>query len=260
MNLIRKYFLLVAKRPVAYVFYAVLIFYFAARLIIGLSFNSENTGEEKTASLIVYILSFASFFVFVVVAWINDTVVRSKVTVLKLKQNEMGLLIYPEGTIETYERPVWAQPLIAVVEFPKEWNWRIKEGDELKIEISIAITVNEVICASVPILVTFIFSGSFNQKDLISVLNENYYVFKVHKVFNFGKLVKKKIADLNMGENHDLISQDALGYLQGKVVEEQLLCDIKGKIKFPDKLFDNVAKTDIEIGLPKFNFSKEWKD
>lgn len=260
MNLIQKYFLLVAKRPVAYVFWTVFTIFIVIRFGVGMYYDPTYPREKEMANTLNILLPFISLMVFIIVAWINDSIVRAKITVLKLESCEMGILIYPDKQIVIYDGPVWGKPFVATIRFPEKWNWKVRKGDAREIEVSIKIDVNDVIRATVPILIKFTFSGPFILDDLKNVLQANFYTGQNHSVFSISKAIKKIVFDLNKGVNHDLIKKDSLSYLTAKVKEEELISDISERIKFPEKLFINVAKTDIEVGLPKFSFEKEWND
>ena len=260
MNLLKKYFLLAAKHPVAYVFWVVIIIYTLIRLGVGVFYTPSDSIKKETLETAKNILLFASIMIFIVVAWINDSTIRAKITVLKLKSHEMVILTYPGKRIEIYDGPIWGKPFISVIRFPEKWNWKVKEGDVTEIEVPIRIKVNDVIQVMVPILIKFTFSGPFVLEDLERVLQANFYACQNNMIFSIQKQIKKVVFNLNNGVNHDLISEDALKYLTADVTEEQLISDISARIKFPDKLFINIKKTDIEISLPKFSFEKEWND
>lgn len=256
MNLLKKYFLLVAKWPVAYVFWTVFTIYVLARFGVGVYFDLTDPREKEMASLLKILLPFASFMVFVVFAWIHDNVVRFKITTMRLDRNEMGILIYSDKQIVTYNGPVWGKPFVGTIRFPEKWNWKVQKGDEREIEVSVTIEVTEVIHVAIPILIRFTFSGPFTLNDLENVLKANFYTRQNNTIFSITKKIRKVFFDLNNGINHDLISEDALRYLTADVTEEKLMSDISERIKFPEKLFVNVEQTKIEVGLPKFSFGK----
>lgn len=253
MNLIQRYFLLVARHPIWFVLRVVACIYIfvLCGMQIYLKYNPAGV------NLSVFYLSAVSFVIFVAVAYINEKVVRAKVTIAKLELNEMGVMLYPNNKVEIYEKPVWGKFPIHIVTFPKNWDWRTKKGDKKEVEIGIKIKISKTVLALVPTIIKFTFSGPFQPEDLRQQLQINFSPGLIKSSTNITRIISNQFRAFNNGASHDLIKGDLIDYLASTLSMQELTYAITRRISFPKNLFANVEKTEIEVLNPKFRFSKK---
>lgn len=258
MKLIQKYFLSVAKHPILFVFRTVACIYFLALCGISFYYKYSNTvGDIEATNLIIFYLFVISFVVFVAIAYINEKVVSTKITIAKLEPNEMGVMLYPDNKAEIYEKSVWGKYPINVVTFPKKWDWKTEKGNKKEVEIGIKIKINKTVLVLVPMIIKFTFSGPFQLDELRQKLQIDDSSCLNKMSSNIQELISQKFQEFNNGLSHDLIQGDLVNYLNSEVSMQGLTYSIMRRVSFPKNLFTNVEKTEIEVLDPKFRFSKK---
>lgn len=258
MELIKKYFLSVARHPIWYVFRTVVLIYVLA--LFGLKVYSELDPSGTNGAVInqiIFYLSVSSVVIFIALAYINEKVVSNKITIVSLEPNEMGLMLFMGNVTEIYEKPIWGKHPVNIITFPEKWDWRTKKGDKKEVIIGIKVKLDKKVSALVPMKIKFTFSGPFQIEELRQILQIDDSSCLNKTSMNIKELISEKFREFNNGLSHDLIQADLLAYLNSEVLMQTLTYSIMKRISFPKNLFANVEKTEIKVLNPKFRFAKK---
>lgn len=252
MKLLKKLCLFMAGSPLASAFFTVFIP--GAFWLIYFNFFCQSSGKD-----VAYYQENVAFgiiiglILFVILAVVNIKVIRPRITLVDLKENELALIHYPapRNEVEICRKSLWGRYLKTIIRFPSNWVAVVKKGDENYFHAGITIIINSNVRLFISVTFNFVFSGPFEAEDL-------YFKFmngRISDDVDVDKFMVETFSDLNLsGDTYLKMSQDARSYYSKNLSKRDFIDCISHTIKFP-KLFSNVAATGLTIEKVKFNYS-----
>lgn len=252
MKLLKKFYLFIVWAPMSAAFF--IVFIPSAFALLQFVIYCEKTDKENSYFRDHFFLGLIiAITLFVLLAFINYMVIKSKITKVSVKVNELTLIHYPApgNEVEIARRSVWGKYLKSIIKFPLNWGVNLHKGDENSFYMLITIIVNSEVRLFIPVTLNFIFSGPFKANDLRLKLMNGY----IHDEVDVDKFITEKFNSLNLsGETFSKMTQDAKSYYNKNMSKREFIDCMQHNIKFP-KLFSNVASTGVTIGKPRFNYS-----
>jgi hypothetical protein len=215
-------------------------------------FASIVFNEKSSANFYLYsglIIIYGVFVVLTVTLWL---IIKLKVTGFPDKKNRIIFLHAPGGG-EIYKSPQWKKIPYSIINFPNNWKEIIAAGKQKDANFFIETTANRndvLFIVYLPITIKFYFNGPLNISDLENLMLDGNNKNLKRRVINFEEYIKETFFSLNSGdEQSEKIYAAAKDWLSGKGSQVYLSKTAERVITFPDKLFSNVEKTEIKIGL-----------
>jgi hypothetical protein len=241
----KRYFLLIADELVPGTILTVVFFWIIVCSSAGIIISRHTEMKD-----VLWLVSFGlSIFLTILILFVNRYVVRNKITIINLWENQIGLLYYTGkgNEIIFYEKPVWGKFSYSIIQLPK--NWGTSESKVKFLWKHEGISNRMVI---VPVTINFYFSGQFKAQDYGNFLpiqlsaNTIDLATEIEKIFLdsvFSKRTK--------------IFTDLQNYLEDRITPKAFMDNLLDSCeKFPKKMFSNSKKIIIKLGNPEIAFER----
>ena len=190
--------------------------------------------------------------VFVILTSMVWLIIKLKITGFATKKNRIIFLHEPGGG-EIYKSPQWKKIPYSIIKLPDNWKEAIAAGGKKNVKFLIDMVVNRndiLWVVYVPVTISFYFNGLLDICDLEKLtLISNKKKLK-RAIVDIEEYLKSTFFSLSLGPDQmPRIRQAAIDWLSGKGSQVYLTKTVEQATIFPDKIFSNVEKTEIKIGL-----------
>lgn len=256
-GVLKKYFLFVANGPIFGAFITALYFLIAVFIAVGVAKIIFQVDSEYLKILLLWGIA-VSALIFIALAIINHQIIKSKITVLYLENNQIALVYYtdPGGKIIFYEKPLWGKFPFSIIKLPDGWMVGMGKhtSKDFKGEIHFCLKDKTISNRPVriPITIKFYFSGPFKAQDFSNFLPNQLPPEEIC----LENEIKKTFLTSISPESRNNLHADVTDFFLRRIPQRVLLNDVLASVDFP-KLFSNAKKTMISLEDPKFIFEKK---
>lgn len=217
------------------------VFIFAFAVLAGTIVYNINPMEEKEVARMCFIglCSFAALII--ILAGLNNYVVKKYITAPFLKDNEIALIYYVEKGKEVifFDKPLWGKFSFSIIRLPKGWIINMADGSERIINFTLKNLTSLSRMVIIPVKIKFTFTGSFTAQDFLIFLP----VLLSNQTISLEEKIKELFDDIIDPRGNTDVEE----FLNKKISQEELGERLSLSVGL-SKLFSNVKEPIIMFG------------
>ena len=233
-NLVKKYFLFVAEKPIEKaIIIGSLLLIVAVLIITALYGKTEKALALDNTALYLTVL-FA-----VLLSIVHFVITGLKVTSF-YEDRERIILIYKDGEIEKYVKPIWGKYPYKIINLPAKWSIPMNNHEWYEFETTFQIRVNKQI-ATLVIKLNFLVYQGLSIKDLNTLIMRQDKTKENVRDYKFKECIEFIFNNHNLYLGNPVIIGTIISeWLPSNESRDELMEKIRRKITFPAIFFEDV--------------------